>query len=169
MFQRSIFLYSLTSLRLGNYLTLMTFYNYYLWAAHSFIIAWACAISVILAGSMIGQLKPFAILICKPFEEEILFFSDKEFSLVKSGKCQNQNLQNVVSDLEKNLKSHNGTDFQNKRLNTNVNVIWKTLTSIMEPKGHLEELDSKFEEVLGFSSPINFAYISFFYLCVKDL
>lgn len=39
----------------------------------------------------------------------------------------------------------------------------------MEPKHHLEELESKFEEVLGFSSPINIAYTSFFYLCVKDL
>lgn len=35
-------------------------------------------------------------------------------------------------------------------------------------KDYLEELESKFEEVLGLSSPINFAYISF-YLCVKDL
>lgn len=116
MFKRFIFLYSLTSLSLGCYLTLMTFYNYYLWAAHSFIIAWACTILVIFAGSMIGQLKPFASLIYKPFEEGILIFSGKEFSLVKSSKCQHQNLQNVVSDLEKNLRSHNGADFQNKRL-----------------------------------------------------
>lgn len=116
MFKRFIFLYILTSLRLGCYLTLMTFYNYYLWAAHSFIIAWACAVLVIIAGSMIGQPKPFAILIYKPFEGGTLIFFDKEFSLVNSTKCQYQNLQNVVSDLEKNLRSHNGADFQNKRL-----------------------------------------------------
>lgn len=44
-------------------------------------------------------------------------------------------------------------------VDTKVTSIWKTLTSITEPKGNWEELDSKFEEVLGFSSPINFVYI----------
>lgn len=31
-----------------------------------------------------------------------------------------------------------------------------------EPEGDLEELKSKFEEILGFSSPNSFAYIFFF-------
>lgn len=36
----------------------------------------------------------------------------------------------------------------------------------MEPKGHLEELDSKFEEVLGFSSPIEFClHILLLFMC----
>lgn len=37
-----------------------------------------------------------------------------------------------------------------------------------EPKGDLKGQSSKFEEVLGFSSPIDFAYIFLFLFICKD-
>ena len=57
-------------------------YHWLYFTTNSFVIAWECAILVVIAGSMIGQLKHFTILIYKPFEERILIFSDKEFNPV---------------------------------------------------------------------------------------